>query len=1106
MSLDQMQASSSCGCCEPEISPTPQVIENRLGLSSIRYRVGTYGSFLEAMTEQIARSPELRERWLTRSADDFDIALLAMWAYVADILTFYQERIANEAYLRTALLQESVTSLAALLDYKPAPGSAAEADLAFFLEQTKKLTIPVGLRVQSVPWQNEKPQKFETSDSILADAALNQLQSFPQPTVYQPFARGSSQGVLLSDPKGLAPRVKLAIFNPLRAELKAVTGLSLHNTQQVLAWTPAVQSSDLDTFITTTAVYANEYRLFGYNAPSSYVKTALDSGAPGGVGFTLVNAPYDTSQLAPPPGNLLALDAHYEDLKAGGLVLIAQVGSSANPSDSFARLAAVTNVSAEQAVYGPLQDTVTWLTLGIGVAQSPMAALDSFGRLNAFVVGDDGALWTISQINADGNWGKWRSLGGQIDLLAVGTNQDGRLEIFARGADKALWHIWQTSPSGPWSSWSWLGGQIDLLAVGSNQDGRLEVFARGIADQALWHIWQIAPNNGWSNWDSLGGRIDLLSVGSNQDGRLEVFARGTDQAVWHIWQIAPNNGWSGWDSLGGQIDLLSVNSNQDGRLEVFARGSDHGLWHIWQLAPNNGWGGWASLGGQIEMLFAAKNQDGRLEVFARGTDQALLHVWQIFPNDGWNTTWATRGLPMWTVSNNSRGRVTVYDVSRLLQFSPFEYGDSISGNTVFVPLAALPDMDAKRSIILDDAAANPQTVITQSVQTVDTNADGQPDHWKISFTPDLARSLSTASATLYGNVCASTHGQTIAKEVLGDGDASTTFQSFRLQKSPVTFVHQAGAPRGVADALQIQIGGVFWKEVQEFFGHAPTDRIFMTSQDAKGTIVQFGDGVTGGRLPTGRGNVVATYRQGIGLAGNVSSGVLRTLLDRPVGLKSVRNPGAAGGGADPESLDQTRGNAPNTVRTFGRIVSLEDFEDAAREFAGVAKAHAWWAWSGEEQVVYLTVAGDNGALITGNTYDELFADLNSRRDPNRSLTIRSYTPIFIKIAALVFVSPDHVSDDVVAAVQAAVTQYLSFVNRQFGQPVHLSNVYSVIQGVDGVTGADITALQFKYPADSASHGASGDPVQVHLRIDNAELAQLETADTDSVITAGQVQS
>src|SRR5207237_608531 len=105
----------------------------------------------------------LRERLLTRSTDDFAIAVLAMWSWIADILTFYQERAANEAYLRTAILPESVTSLAALLGYKIAPGAAAQADLVFLLEPNARLTIPAGLRVQSVPGPNEKPQKFETS-------------------------------------------------------------------------------------------------------------------------------------------------------------------------------------------------------------------------------------------------------------------------------------------------------------------------------------------------------------------------------------------------------------------------------------------------------------------------------------------------------------------------------------------------------------------------------------------------------------------------------------------------------------------------------------------------------------------------------------------------------------------------------------------------------------------------------------------------------------------------------------------------------------------------------------------------------------------------------
>ena len=1147
MSADQTQTLSTCGCCKAEGSPTPEPVQNRPGLSSIQYRMGTYASFLLAMMEEIAGTPELRNRLLTRSTDDFAIALLAMWSYVGDILTFYQERIANEAYLRTALLQESVVQLAALLDYKPAPGAAAEADLAFFLDKNKQVQIPVGFRVQSVPGQNEKPQKFETLAAIIAYAALNQVQIFPQPQIYAPFAQQNTQAILLSNPKGLAPRTKLALFNALRAELKELSSLGLHNTQQVLTWKPAVQSTDFQAFTTQMAVYNSEFRLFGYNAPSSYVKTKPDPSAPGKVSFELLTAPYTTdSTLPPPPSNEIALDARYNNLKAGGTVLIAQNGPATDPSLSFARLAKIANVSAQPAHYGPLDGTVTWLTLGFGIVGKPVAALDSSGQLNAFVIGDDGALWTIHQ--NDSGWDDWKSLGGNVDLLAVGTNQDGRLEVFARGAkDKALWHIWQTSPSGGWSWWDSRGGRIDLLAVSRNQDGRLEVFARGLDDKALWHIWQTAPNNGWSGWASLGGEIDLLNVGINKDGRLEVFARGMDKALWHIWQTAPNNGWSGWASLGGMIDLLTVGRNQDGRLEIFARGMDQALWHIWQTAPNNGWSGWASLGGIIDLLTVGSNQDGRLEVFARGMDKALWHIWQTAPNNGWSgwaseggvieqltvgsnqdgrlevfvsgadqalwhdwqtapnngwSGWASLDVPMWPITDEGRGRITVYEVVQLLEFSQFRYGDSISGGTVYVPVANLPGIDKKRSIILDDASADPETVVVQSAQQVDTDGDGQSDHWLIAFTPDLTRTLSTASATMFGNVCTSSHGQTIAGEVLGNGDASQTFQSFRLQKSPVTFVHQAGAPHGVADSLQIQLAGVLWKETQDFFGHGPTERIFVTSQDAQGMTVQFGDGVTGSRLPTGRGNVVATYRQGIGTVGNVSAGALRTLLDRPVGLKSVSNPGPATGGADAETLDQTRGNAPNTVRTFGRIVSLEDFEDAAREVAGIAKAHAYSGWTGEEQVVYLTVAGVDGAAVIGNLYSDLVADLNSRRDPNRTMVVQSYTKIPVRLTATIFVNADYVVDDVLAEVQAAVTGYFAFDNQQFGQPVHLSNVYAVIQGVSGVTGADITTLQYKKASDAMSHGATSDAVQVHLRIDSDELAELEDLIDDAVITVG----
>ena len=67
------------------------------------------------------------------------------------------------------------------------------------------------------------------------------------------------------------------------------------------------------------------------------------------------------------------------------------------------------------------------------------------------------------------------------------------MEVFVRGIDGAVYHNWQTAPNNGWSGWGSLGGWIDLLEVGNNQDGRLEIFARG-SDAAMYHNWQTAPN------------------------------------------------------------------------------------------------------------------------------------------------------------------------------------------------------------------------------------------------------------------------------------------------------------------------------------------------------------------------------------------------------------------------------------------------------------------------------------------------------------------------------------------------------------------------------------------------------------------------------------
>jgi hypothetical protein len=179
-----MHASAACGCCEGVQVVTPQPTANRPGLSTLAYRVGTHATFLETMQARLSSQDYLQLAALkTRDLDDLTMALLDGWATVADVLTFYQERIANEGYLRTATERRSILALAQLVGYALRPGVSASVYLAYTLDDNSDpVEIPAGARVQSIPNPGELPQSFETSERLKARAAWNNL----KPRITQP--------------------------------------------------------------------------------------------------------------------------------------------------------------------------------------------------------------------------------------------------------------------------------------------------------------------------------------------------------------------------------------------------------------------------------------------------------------------------------------------------------------------------------------------------------------------------------------------------------------------------------------------------------------------------------------------------------------------------------------------------------------------------------------------------------------------------------------------------------------------------------------------------------------------------------------------------------
>ncbi|MCU1348792.1 MAG: hypothetical protein JWO56_1822 [Acidobacteria bacterium] len=326
----------------------------------------------------------------------------------------------------------------------------------------------------------------------------------------------------------------------------------------------------------------------------------------------------------------------------------------------------------------------------------------------------------------------------------------------------------------------------------------------------------------------------------------------------------------------------------------------------------------------------------------------------------------------------------------------------------------------------------------------------------IKLDANLAYTYVRSSVTFCANVADSTHGETVG-EVLGNGDASLAYQSFTLRQTPLTYVASENAA-GVASTLQVTVNDVIWSEVPTLYGRGPRERIYVTQRRDDGRVtVQFGDGLTGARLPTGQGNIRAQYRKGTGLDGLVGPDKLTLLMARPLGLKSITNPIAASDAADPEPRDEARANAPLTVLTMDRVVSLRDFEDFVRGRPGVAKALASWMLGTERRGVFVTVAGPNGKPIanTGSIETSL------RTSGNRfvPVKVRTFRQLFFRIAATVKVEPDRLPDVVKAAIETKLRDTFSFASRAFGQPVHSSEVIALIQSVPGVLSVNLTKLE-----------------------------------------------
>ena len=270
-------------------------ITNRPGLSQVSYRIGRYSDFRALMLAILDGSEPLRG--LTyRRADDPAVALLEGAAILADILAFYQDQYANQAFLRSATWRESTVDLVYLTGYRARPAVGGRGAFAFELEDGRTAQLAAGMRLRAELAGSEKAVELETTSAIEARATWSRI-PIQRPVLAAAFGTISSKlsrhfvahrtlRLLPADPNGLPVALAKGDRLLLGAAAKLEPPFEISPPQTVVVaearsergFTVVDIVGTFSPGFTNTPIVAlklgRTFRHFGHNAPPSF--TTID--------------------------------------------------------------------------------------------------------------------------------------------------------------------------------------------------------------------------------------------------------------------------------------------------------------------------------------------------------------------------------------------------------------------------------------------------------------------------------------------------------------------------------------------------------------------------------------------------------------------------------------------------------------------------------------------------------------------------------------------------------------------------------------------------------------------------------------------------------------
>jgi hypothetical protein len=954
------QTTEACGCCEGIEIVTPQSTANRPGLASLSYRIGTHATFLETMQARLSNlclgsEEDCRkgtgkyplQMLRTRSDDDPSIALLDAWATVADVLTFYNERIINEGYLRTATERRSVLELARLVGYKLRPGVAASVFLAYTLDDNFKgettLSKDKDIRAQSVPGPGELPQTFEGSEDLKARAQWNNLKPrMTRPQTQESIKKGNGKNAQIYL-KGISTNLKqndplLIDFtgkdnSPTFARVKEIKVDPTANRTLVILQLKAARAKDSDQIEDKGLI--EELIKPQSVQPANSLKFERNLTDQFGLKDQFGNKKISSDNTSLISNTLTSGEASYAMLKAFSPTLgetLATAAANAEVTDK--NPIKVYALRARTSLYGHNYP-------GYPITFQPTDAGSLIDFVSKLVGDTDNALEvSINQLML--------SVNVQLPLSKLWPE-----DVLNAAGGKGLNKIIIDPPVDGLQNGEWVIIEYPELKE-SCQIGKSKI-------QSIYKIREMQ---------------EMTMSGQSPEGNVSISTGFTSK-----------------------VNLLTLDK----------------LWL------------------EKEMIENDTDEFKQLECIS------LLR------------------------------KTTVYAKSEALELAEEPIVASICGDEqeVIELDGFYEGLEAGRWVIISGERDIPGTSGIQFSEIAmlsvvihsPTAISGDKLHTFIRLAKKLEYCFKRDTVKIYGNVVKATHGET-RPEVLGSGDGAKTLQEFDLKQPPLTYV-SASNPSGVDSTLKVFVNEVEWHEADTLSDLQSTNRNFITKTNNEGqTTIAFGNGKNGARLPTGTENIKARYRNGIGKSGNVKAGQISLLTARPLGAKDVINPLRASGGADKENRDQARKNAPLAVKALDRLVSVQDYEDFSRTFAGIGKARATELSDGRRQLVHVTIAGVDDIPIDKNSdlYRSLRQSLLDYGDLYQAIQLEVRELVLIVIDAKVRILPDYQWESVVTQLRSALLDAFSFERRELGQDVLLSEVLSVMQAVRGVVYVDIDQL------------------------------------------------